>query len=319
MKSLILALTVAVLSVSLVPSVADAKRIGGGGSSGMKRDMPARSTPDATPAKPAPASPAAAPATAGAAPAAAAAPKRSWMGPLAGLAAGLGLAALMSHLGLGAEFGNILLMVLLAVVGFVAIRFLMARFGPGAKQRASGAPQGLQFAGAGAGGGVSPLPASGAVSGSGSGWGPAAAAVPAATAVAAAAASTVTASNLPAGFDSEAFERIAKMIFIRMQAANDSGDLTDLRGFTTPEMFSSIKLDLQDRGSSAQLTDVVKIDAQVLDFAEEADRQVVSVRFHGLIREERDAVPAPFDEVWHLVKPKDGSREWAIAGIQQTA
>ena len=26
-----------------------------------------------------------------------------------------------------------------------------------------------------------------------------------------------------------------------------------------------------------------------------------------------------FDEAWHLVKPLDGSREWAIAGIQQTA
>jgi predicted lipid-binding transport protein (Tim44 family) len=308
MKSWILALTLAVLSLSLLPSVADAKRLGGGGSSGMKRDLPARSTPDAVPAKPAPANPAAAPNTAGAAPAAPA-PKRSWMGPLAGLAAGLGLAALMSHLGLGAEFGNIVMMVLLALVAFVAIRFLMARFGPGARQRANGAPQGLQFAGADSG--PSPLPSSGATSGSG--WGSAAAAVPAAAVVAA------TVPNLPAGFDSAAFERIAKMIFIRMQAANDSGDLNDLRAFTTPEMFASAKLDLQDRGSSAQQTDVVKVDAQILDFAEETDRQVVSVRFHGLIREEQGSVPAPFDEVWHLVKPKDGSREWAIAGIQQTA
>jgi predicted lipid-binding transport protein (Tim44 family) len=57
----------------------------------------------------------------------------------------------------------------------------------------------------------------------------------------------------------------------------------------------------------------------VLEFAEEAARQIVSVRFHGLIREELGGVAAPFDEVWHLVKPADGSREWAIAGIQQTA
>jgi predicted lipid-binding transport protein (Tim44 family) len=92
-----------------------------------------------------------------------------------------------------------------------------------------------------------------------------------------------------------------------------------LRAFTTPEMFAAVKLDLQERGASAQQTDVVKIDAQVLEFAEEAQRQVVSVRFHGLIREERDAAATPFDEVWHLVKPTDGSREWAIAGIQQTA
>ena len=65
--------------------------------------------------------------------------------------------------------------------------------------------------------------------------------------------------------------------------------------------------------------DVVQIDAEVLDVAEESDRQVVSVRFHGLIRELREGGAMPFDEVWHLVKPLDGSREWAIAGIQQLA
>ena len=57
----------------------------------------------------------------------------------------------------------------------------------------------------------------------------------------------------------------------------------------------------------------------MLDVASEAERQIVSVRFHGLIREEDDGVAEPFDEVWHLVKPADGSREWAIAGIQQTS
>ena len=125
--------------------------------------------------------------------------------------------------------------------------------------------------------------------------------------------------SLPAGFDAEGFERIAKMIFIRMQAANDSADLNDLRAFTTPEMFAAIKLDLQERGSAAQRTDVVRVDAEVLDVASEAERQIVSVRFHGLIREEENGVAEPFDEVWHLVKPADGSREWAIAGIQPTA
>jgi predicted lipid-binding transport protein (Tim44 family) len=124
--------------------------------------------------------------------------------------------------------------------------------------------------------------------------------------------------RLPADFDAAAFERIAKMIFIRLQAANDVGDLDDLRAFTTPEMFAAIKLDLQERGGAAQRTDVVRVDAEVLDVASESDRQVVSVRFHGLIREEADAAAAPFDEVWHLVKPADGSREWAIAGIQPT-
>ena len=293
MKSFVIALAVSLAAATSVPSDAFARRIGGGGSAGMQRSMPPPAARPATPA--AQPTPAATPATTAAAPAAV--PKRSWLGPIAGLAAGLGIAALMSHLGMGAEFGNILMLVLLAGVAFFAIRFLMRRFASGTP--ASG--PGLQFAGAGA-----PMPAGAAAAPLGFGSGPALAAL------------QPVASNLPAGFDAAGFERIAKMIFIRLQAANDSADLNDLRNFTTPEMFSAVKLDLQDRGTKAQRTDVVRVDAEVLDVATEAERQVVSVRFHGLIREESDTVAEPFDEVWHLVKPADGSREWAIAGIQQS-
>ncbi|MEO6746531.1 MAG: Tim44-like domain-containing protein [Caldimonas sp.] len=312
MRSLAFALALVVAATATLPGVAEARRIGGGGAVGMQRSLPAR-TPDAVPARPAaPVAQAAAPATAGAA--AATAPRRSWMGPIAGLAAGLGIAALMSHLGMGAEFGNFIMMALLAVAAFVLVRFLMRRFMP-ANAAANG---GMQLAGAGASAAPAPVsfpderPAQyrGLQAADGAAREPASGSAPLVAPIAAA--------SLPAGFDVPAFERIAKMIFIRMQAANDSADLNDLRAFTTPEMFAAIKLDLQDRGAAAQRTDVVRVDAEVLDVAGEADRQVVSVRFHGLIREESDGVAAPFDEVWHLVKPVDGSREWAIAGIQPT-
>lgn len=304
MKRWILALSLIVLSASLLPSVAEARRFGGGGLSGMQRSVP-RSVPNAAPGAPtqaaAPTAPAATPGMPGAA-----APRRSWMGPIAGLAAGLGLAALLSHFGLGEGLANIVMLALLAFAGFALLRFVMRRFAPAAAQR-SATPYGMAYNAAGdtpaaAAGGSSPF-------------------LPAATPLAGAAAASVAnlaAPNLPAGFDSAAFERVAKMIFIRMQAANDSADLTDLRSFTTPEMFASVRVDLQERGGVAQQTDVLKIDAQVLDFVQEADRQIVSVRFHGLIREEMNGTAGPFDEVWHLVKPLDGSREWAIAGIQQS-
>jgi predicted lipid-binding transport protein (Tim44 family) len=42
------------------------------------------------------------------------------------------------------------------------------------------------------------------------------------------------------------------------------------------------------------------------------------VRFSGLIREEANAAPETFSEVWHLSRPIDGSRGWCIAGIQQS-
>ena len=293
MRSLALAFALAfAATTALVPDAADARRLGGGGSVGMQRTVPPRAPTTTPPAQPAaPAATPQVPATTAAA--AAAAPRRSWLGPIAGIAAGLGIAALMSHLGLGAAFGEFVTLLLLVLVAIVAIRFVVRRMAP------QPANAGAQFAGAGA-----PV-LQPATFGAGAGS-------------ATSAAASASALPLPRDFDAAGFERIAKMIFIRLQAANDAGDLIDLRTFTTPEMYAAVKLELQERGG-AQRTDVVRVDAEVLDVASESDRQIVSVRFHGLIREEAAAGATPFDEVWHLVRPSDGSREWAIAGIQPTA
>jgi predicted lipid-binding transport protein (Tim44 family) len=324
---LIGALAVAVVVTSM-PFEAEAKRLGGAKSSGLQRNMPARTAPDAPPAKPATPAPGqqaapanAAAATAGAAPAAAA--KRNWMGPIAGLAAGLGIAALMSHLGMGEAFGNFLMLALLAVAAIFLVRFLMRRFGGGMARTPA-------LAGAGAGN-ASPsaawqpaqridpreepavMPRS-AYNEPAVATGPASADGQADTVAHAAA---VSAAFVPAAFDSEGFARTAKMIFIRLQAAHDTADLDDLKRFTTPELFASLRVDILERGNEAQHTDVQQVEAEVLDVANEADRQIVSVRFHGQAVEEKGGAPLAFNEVWHLVKPHDDSRSWAIAGIEQ--
>lgn len=296
---------------SMLPAEAEAKRLGGARNSGMQRSAtPDKPPQNATPAQQQ-AAPAAAPATpAAAGAAAAAAPKRSWMGPIAGLAAGLGLAALFSHFGLGEELANFVMIALLVMVAIVVIRMLMRRMGGAAARpalataAASASPAPARFVDERPGmqrGALTPV--------IGSALQPPLA-VPGVT--------TGRTAMLPADFDTEGFERLAKMLFIRMQAANDRADLNDLRNFTTPELFAALRLDLQDRADAAQTTDVVKVDAKLIDFAQDGDQQIVSVRFTGLIREEAGAETAPFDEVWHLVKPADDSRSWAIAGIQQS-
>ena len=304
---LLLTLVLGAAGVTLVSTDADARRLGGGANAGMKRSLPAQQKPATPPPQPAQpgnanaAQPANAVPATGPQAAAQAAPRRSWLGPVAGLAAGLGLAALASHFGFGAELANVMLLALLAIVAFVAIRFVMGRL------RANAQPQGLRYAGG--------MPAEPNwaerrpnVTPMAGGGGGAAAVVP-----------TSAAPALPPGFDTPAFEKAAKLIFIRMQAANDAGDLQDLRAFTTPEMFAVARLDLQNRVGATQRTDVVQLAAEIADFAREDGRDVVSVRYHGLLREEAGGAAEPFDEVWHLVRPSDASRNWAIAGIQQSA
>ena len=289
MKNFVMMAAALVLGFTLQINDAEAKRLGGGSSAGMQRQSvaPSKST-TAAPAQQQNAAPAAAPQ---------AQPKRSWMGPLAGLAAGLGLAALASHFGFGEGLANFMMMALLAMVVIGVIGYFM-------RKKAAAAQQGgMQYAGAGANYGANAprepdfIPAGGS------------AAAPIANAT--------TSGNIPADFDVEGFVRNAKVNFIRLQASNDAGNLDDIREFTSPEMFAEIKMGMAERGNAKQETDVVQLNGEVLDVATETSRYVVRIRFTGLIREEKDAPAAPFDEIWHMTKPTDNSRGWVLAGIQQ--
>lgn len=310
-----LALFAVVLTLGLTAGFdAEAKRLGGARSSGMQRSTPTAppaATPNTTPGMAGQAAPAAGATAAAAAPgAAAAATKRSWMGPVAGIAAGLGIAALASHFGFGEALANILTMALLAFAVLAVIGFVM-------RKRAA-AQGGLAGAGAAGSGGVfrqqetamyrtgneAPAAQGGSLIGSrlaGSGAGLATGAV----------------GTIPAGFDTAAFERSARDQFMALQAANDAGDLARLRDYLTPEMFEVVREEVAERGGAAQKTEVFGLQAQVLNVAEEEAQYVVSVRFSGSVRTEAGTAPEDLDEVWHLTKPRTGFGGWLVAGIQQ--
>ncbi|HEV7616982.1 MAG TPA: Tim44-like domain-containing protein, partial [Burkholderiaceae bacterium] len=120
-----------------------------------------------------------------------------------------------------------------------------------------------------------------------------------------------------ADFDVPGFLRNAKTYFIRLQAAWDRGDINDIREFTTPEMFAELKMQLQERGATANHTDVVSLDAELLGIEVVGDQYLASVKFSGLIKESENAPAEPFAEVWNLTKPVSGKGGWTLAGIQQ--
>lgn len=313
-KALALFALVLTLGISSLALDAEAKRLGGGKSSGMQRQTTtAPATPPAggTNAQGAPGqvAPAAGTAAAAAAPAAAAAAtKRSWMGPIAGLAAGLGLAALASHFGFGEALANmmmigLLVMAVLLVVGFV-MRKRMASQNAALAGAAAGSaqPQDTAFRSA-----AKAAPQSGSMIGSRIGAGMGAAAV------------GTQASAIPADFDAAAFARNAKQQFLALQAANDARDLVRLRDYLSPEMFDLVQAEIAERGDAQQQTEVFGLEAQVLAVAEEDARYIASVRFTGSTRGQHGAVPEDLDEIWHLTKPRTGFGGWVIAGIQQQA
>jgi len=292
MKRFLTFLMVAVLGSAMLVSSAQAKRLGGGGSIGKSSPTYSR---QATPptnqaaAAPRPAQPAA--------PAPAASP---WRGILGGALLGLGLGALLSHFGLGEAaagmLGTMLMIGLLIAAALFVFRMLSRKSQPAPLQPAYGGPmQRETFNDT-----RTPEIGSGLGSAAASTWQPAQATV-------------------PADFDAEGFLRHAKTNFIRMQAAWDRADVNDIREFTTPEMFAELKMQLTERGGSANNTDVVSIDAEILGVESNTVEHIASVRFHGMIREDLHAPAEHFSEIWVLTKAVVGQQGWLLAGIQQSS
>lgn len=303
-----------------------ASRLGGGRSVGRQSSnvtqreagqAPARPAAPGTVQKDAQAQPAPAQA------AAPAAPKPGFGGMLGGLAAGLGLAWLAHSLGLGAAFGNFLLVLLagLLAVGLVTA-FMRSR-------RPAAAEDGYAFQAPGAAAQSAPLAsgynpdkigndasarpwernsmafeagkygASGVRIGSAlqgsQGWG------------------------VPAGFDAEGFLAAARRNFLSLQDAWDRCDIPLLRTMMTDEMVGEIQGQLAERqakGGARTHTAVDMLDAQLLGIEELDAEYMASVEFSGMIREDPSAGPSPFREVWNMVKPRDGSAGWLVAGVQ---
>lgn len=287
MRKYVFAIAAAVVGAVFFVTEVEAKRLGGARSMGAQRSIT-----NPPPAKPAQQQ--AAP-TQQAAPAAGAAQPATgfarWMPLVGGLALGGALGWLMGANGMGGLMVGILLAALLVFGAVMVFRMLAARRGDAPQ------PIRMQYAGGMGSETVAAPPPS-----QSSGFEPQA---PAA------------ATGVPAGFDVAGFLRGAKLNFMKLQAANDSGNLDELREFTAPDLFEELRRDIESRPGLRQQTDVLSLNADLLEVATEGDRHWASVRFAGTVRETPASAPVGFEEVWNLAKPVDGSSGWLLAGIQQ--
>lgn len=284
MKKLVFGFAAALLCVVFVASEAEARRLGGARSLGAQRNV-TTTPPAATPAKPAQAQPAA-PAATQPQPASGFA---RWAPLLGGLALGGALGWLMGANGMGGLLVGLLLLGLLVYAAISVVRMLA--------QKRGGAPVRLQYASLGNETVAAPPPSQAA----GFEARPQAA----------------DGAPVPAGFDVAGFLRGAKLNYMKLQIANDQGNLDELREFTSDELFEELKKDVLSRGGLKQQTDVLALNADLLEVVTEGDKHWASVRFSGTVRESPGEAPTGFEEVWNLAKPVSGSQGWQLAGIQQ--
>lgn len=316
-------LLLAVVLVGAFSFDAEAARIGGGKSMGRQSSnvTQRQSTPPAA----TPNTPNQSAAPAGAAAGAGAAARKPWGAMLGGLATGLGLAWLAHSLGLGAAFGNVLMIILL-VVAALAI-FGMIRRSRAAAQQSAG---GMAYQGAGASPATPPQysPAKVGNDASARPWETQNAQFDASAAKGVAGGSIIGSAlaglqnwGVPADFDIAGFTAAAKRNFISLQDAWDRADIPALRAMMTDEMLSEIRAQLAERERTVtpgqvNKTEVPLLDAQLLGIEELNDVYMASVEFTGMIKEDPSAGPSPFREVWNMTKPRHDQAGWLVAGVQ---
>lgn len=304
-------LATAGLAMLAAPFDADARRMGGGANLGRQSGNVMQNrqavTPPMTPPRATAPAAAAGAATAGAA---ARSGASRWLGPIAGIAAGLGIASLLSHFGLSGAFGEFLSSALLiALVGF-AIMFVVRRLRGSAARPAT---QGAYSQGTPGNNTNRPM------------WRETLNPAPAAPQAAAPQAAPVRADApvpsadeakwfIPGDFDTPRFLAQAKEQFIAIQALWDDGKTDRLREFLTDDLIAELKPQMAERSGSAK-TEVVLLNAELLGVETVSGGHLASVRFSGMLREDAAAEAFRFEEVWNLFKPEQGG--WLLAGIQQ--
>lgn len=302
---------VAVLAFSTVAMMtasfdAEARRMGGGKSFGRQssnitQQRQAVQPPAATTNRSA--TPAGASAAAGGAAATQAKSGFSrFLGPIAGIAAGLGIAALLSSLGMGGALLEALSSALLIALVVFAVIFVVRRLRGGsarpATQSAAQAPmyrestpqmpateQNTAFQT------QQPLAGSAEVSQDiDPSW------------------------FIPADFDITSFLNNSKQQFRHIQALWDQGNPAALNEYLTDDLLKELTPEILAREGSQQ-TQIVLLNAELLGIEKVADGHLASVRYSGMLREDPNADAFSFEEVWNLYKA-DGSG-WLLAGIQQ--
>ncbi len=315
----VLAVVAAFLGLSVLPTDAEARRLGGGGSFGRSAPSQFQKSPSTAPSGTTSTAPSKQQATnpAGATAGTAAAPRNRFLGPLGGLAAGLGLAALFGYLGFGAGMAEFLGTMLMIAAAVFAVMFLvrMLRGQQAAKPRPAYSAPGATSSGQNSYRQASTNPINDPVPGMGAprndqGFGQFGnasafdAPMPAATPV----------KDLPAGFDEANFVNSAKKFFVTMQGVFDQGDVAGLREYCSDDVVDHLRAEIEARGNAVNRTDVVTLDAQLIGFETDVDEQIATVAFTGMLREEQDAAAEEINELWIMSRPVSGGG-WVLSGI----
>ncbi len=122
---------------------------------------------------------------------------------------------------------------------------------------------------------------------------------------------------LPKDFNEADFLDGAKGAYKMLQAAWDNKDVSEIRGLTTDKVFAEIQTQIH-ASTDENKTEVLNIEAELLEVRELNTELEATVIFDSLLREEAGSSATQVREVWTFIKPKNSLQsKWYLDGLQQ--
>lgn len=122
--------------------------------------------------------------------------------------------------------------------------------------------------------------------------------------------------QVPASFNTEEFLEGAKKLYVRMQESWDMRDMNDIKQFTAPSMHREIE-ELFKEDPNPSKTELLLINASVLEVKEVGDYEQVAVLFDVLMKEQEKENNEQVKEIWNFSRNKKDNSSWLLDGIQQ--
>lgn len=119
-------------------------------------------------------------------------------------------------------------------------------------------------------------------------------------------------------FDEQEFLQGARAVYARLQEAWDDRDIEDIANFTSPELLEKLR-ERSRKDSKRGRTELLLINAKLMDRRQEGSRETASVDFDVLLREGgTDREPHQSREVWHFARDRqDRNTNWRLESIEQ--
>ncbi|MDH3326718.1 MAG: Tim44-like domain-containing protein [Gammaproteobacteria bacterium] len=127
--------------------------------------------------------------------------------------------------------------------------------------------------------------------------------------------------KIPRGFDQKSFLSGAENVYELLQKAWDSGDLGDLRQFSTDNVFAELQDQFRLRNSENK-TEIISLKSELVNVVISNSGAEATVVFNAEVKEfDNDDKPEEItytQEAWYFVRPDNrNEHNWLLDGIQQ--